>query len=186
MTKQADAVKKWRKNTKLKLVDSFGSKCCVCGYDRCVEALEFHHLDPSEKDFRWGKINGNIRGWSTIITEIKKCVMVCSNCHKEVHAGSTIIPDGAQRLDESLISEERLYHKDVYDKCPVCNGPKLKANTTCSVACAKRNKTVIVDWKDKDIIALMKEHKTYRAVGELLGLTTSAVYGKYRRELSKH
>jgi len=63
-----------------------GNKCQICGYDRCAEAMEFHHLDSSEKDFGVSH-KGYTRGWLKVKEEIDKCVMLCANCHREVHAG---------------------------------------------------------------------------------------------------
>ena len=61
-----------------------GNKCERCGYDRCADALEFHHLDPSAKEFNLsGK--GQTLGWERVKTELDKCIMVCANCHREIH-----------------------------------------------------------------------------------------------------
>jgi len=67
-----------------------GGKCSICGYDRCLQALVFHHLDPSKKDF---SISGNhTRSWKSVREELDKCVLVCSNCHSEIHAKVTVLP----------------------------------------------------------------------------------------------
>ena len=63
-----------------------GSKCQLCGYDRCPEALEFHHLDEAEKDFGISD-KGYTRSWSRMKKEIEKCLLLCANCHREVHSG---------------------------------------------------------------------------------------------------
>lgn len=81
---KSQSVVGWRKRTKLKLVEYKGGKCQCCGYNNCIEALEFHHLDPSQKDFQ---ISGTSRAFETLKQEVDKCIMVCSNCHKEIHAG---------------------------------------------------------------------------------------------------
>ena len=81
---RSEAVINWRKRTKIKLVEYKGGKCECCGYNSCVEALEFHHLDPSQKDFT---ISGTSKAFKTLKTEVDKCIMICSNCHKEIHAG---------------------------------------------------------------------------------------------------
>lgn len=64
-------------------------KCTVCGYDKCRNALELHHLDPSQKDFAISS------AWTLSVErmkkEIAKCVVLCANCHREVHAGVTEI-----------------------------------------------------------------------------------------------
>jgi DNA-directed RNA polymerase subunit RPC12/RpoP len=59
-----------------------GAKCERCGYDKCLNALEFHHRDPTEKDPKWS------RGWNItrLRKELDKCDLLCANCHREVHA----------------------------------------------------------------------------------------------------
>lgn len=76
-------VKLFRTKTKEKAVEYKGGKCVKCGYDKCVKALEFHHLDPNEKDFGIS-INCN-RAWEKIKIELDKCILVCANCHREIH-----------------------------------------------------------------------------------------------------
>jgi hypothetical protein len=72
----------WRKNVKLKLVQYKGGECSNCGYNKSVRALEFHHLDPNKKDFN---ISGSSRSFEMLKKEVDKCILVCSNCHKEIH-----------------------------------------------------------------------------------------------------
>lgn len=70
---------------KLKAVEYKGGCCQICGYIKNVKALHFHHLDPSKKDFG---ISGNhTRKWEVIQAELDKCILVCSNCHMEIHEG---------------------------------------------------------------------------------------------------
>ena len=72
-----------RRSMKLQAIKLLGGKCSICGYDRCVDALEFHHKNPKEKDFKLG--SGNTMSWKEYKSEAMKCVLVCSNCHKEIH-----------------------------------------------------------------------------------------------------
>lgn len=74
----------YRVNIKQRLVDYKGGKCQICGYNRCINALEFHHVNPEEKDFT---ISGGTKSFDTLKSEIDKCILVCSNCHREIHAG---------------------------------------------------------------------------------------------------
>ena len=62
-----------------------GSKCEKCGYNKCSEALEFHHKNPEEKDFNLSDRN-LILDWQEIKKELDKCILVCANCHREIHA----------------------------------------------------------------------------------------------------
>ena len=74
-----------------------GGKCSKCGYDKYYQVLEFHHLDPFKKDLDWGKMR--LTSWAKIKEELDKCVLVCSNCHKEIHADM-----GVAELDQQQIS----------------------------------------------------------------------------------
>ena len=87
---KSEAVIRWRNRVKTKLVEYKGGKCQCCGYNRCIRALEFHHLDPSQKDFT---ISGKSKSFETLKNEADKCILVCSNCHKEIHAGIRKIED---------------------------------------------------------------------------------------------
>lgn len=79
---KSQAVIDWRRRQKRKLVEYKGGKCEVCGYDRCDKALEFHHIDPNMKDFN---ISGRSYSFDRMKNEVDKCILICSNCHKEVH-----------------------------------------------------------------------------------------------------
>lgn len=86
-----------RKNSKIRrrefkqwCVNYKGGKCLNCGYNRCLRSMDFHHLDESEKDYdissKW-KISKE-----KAIKELDKCVLVCRNCHGEIHDGMTSLP----------------------------------------------------------------------------------------------
>ncbi len=78
-------VKTFRHNKKLKAIEYLGGKCKICGYNRCKEALHFHHKDPSKKHF--GISSKSSWGFEKIKPELDKCILVCGNCHSEIHAG---------------------------------------------------------------------------------------------------
>jgi 5-methylcytosine-specific restriction endonuclease McrA len=80
------AVQKRRDVLKIKAVEYKGGKCERCGYSKYVGALDFHHVDPSQKDFAIAS-KGYTRSWEKVINELDKCIMLCSNCHREVHNG---------------------------------------------------------------------------------------------------
>lgn len=85
------AVAKRRKKLKAMAIVYKGGKCVICGYNRCVNALDFHHLNPDEKGFGLS-VKGLTRAWSRIKAETDKCVLICANCHREIHAGITQLP----------------------------------------------------------------------------------------------
>lgn len=79
-------VQAWRKRAKQKVVEIAGGKCNLCSYDKCISALEFHHIDPNEKDFAVTGTNVT-RRFDLMVEEVRKCILVCANCHREIHAG---------------------------------------------------------------------------------------------------
>jgi hypothetical protein len=85
------AVSKRRVKLRQMARDYKGGKCEICGYDKCSRALSFHHLDPKEKEFGVSD-KGLTRSWLKIQNEIDKCILICANCHMEVHEGVTQLP----------------------------------------------------------------------------------------------
>jgi predicted DNA-binding protein YlxM (UPF0122 family) len=76
-------VKNFRQKNKERAVEYKGGKCERCSYNKCIIALEFHHTDPKEKDFH---ISSNMnKAWDKVKKELDKCILVCSNCHREIH-----------------------------------------------------------------------------------------------------
>jgi predicted HNH restriction endonuclease len=86
-----DAVSKRRKSVRLKAINHKGGKCELCGYHRCKDALEFHHLEESSKRFGVSS-KGYTRSWEKVKQELDKCILVCANCHRELHAGIAAFP----------------------------------------------------------------------------------------------
>lgn len=81
---QVGATQKRRDLLKIKAVEYKNNICIKCGYDKCLAALEFHHLDTTQKDFGIGA-KGYTRAWEKVKAELDKCILVCSNCHREIH-----------------------------------------------------------------------------------------------------
>ena len=75
-------VDKKRWDIKLKAIAYKGGKCSNCGYKKCPTALEFHHIDPENKDFAISKLP-HTRSWERVQNEIDKCNLLCANCHRE-------------------------------------------------------------------------------------------------------
>lgn len=76
------SVTECRKRLKKRLVEYKGGACEICGYANYVGALEFHHKDSSKKDFG---ISSKIVSFDRMKKEADKCILVCSNCHRELH-----------------------------------------------------------------------------------------------------
>lgn len=179
MSKKSEAVTKWRKRTKERIVQAFGGKCGICGYSKCQDALDLHHLDPDKKDFSFGKIRANPKSWGKIVTELKKCVMICCICHREYHAGMQIIPENISRFDESFADykeiERQDRHSQMIDACPICGGEKLVSNKTCSYKCAAQM-TEKYDWNSYDLYNMFTVKKmSQNAIAKIVGCSDVAV-----------
>ena len=71
------------RNKKERAVIYKGGKCKNCGYDKCIAALDFHHVNPEEKVYEVKYLMS--RRWDLIKEEIDKCILLCANCHREEH-----------------------------------------------------------------------------------------------------
>jgi hypothetical protein len=75
---------------KAQLAGLLGGRCELCGYDRCLRALQFHHVDPATK--RFNIAGGHCRSWKSLAAEVQKCALLCATCHIEVEDGVTQLP----------------------------------------------------------------------------------------------
>ena len=171
-------VSNWRKNTKVRLVQGFGGCCNKCGYDRCNEALDLHHLDPSNKSFGFGQVMANPKKWDLLVEEAKKCILLCRNCHSEFHAG-------LWSLDEIEIVEfkgekNKFKKEQPTGKCPICNKDVFMQNICCSLKCAASRANKIV-WPNKEELQEMLRVNSRRRVASILGVSDAAVLKRERK-----
>jgi len=85
------AVAKRRRKVKQQLVEEAGGSCVLCGYSRWQGALQFHHVEPSGKEFHLAH-HGHSRSIARSRAEAQKCVLLCANCHAEVEGGFATLP----------------------------------------------------------------------------------------------
>lgn len=79
-----------------------GGACDGCRRRGPDQIFEFHHIRASEKEFGISE-DGIMRSWPRIVAELAKCVMLCANCHREVHAGVRDLDDGLLGLAEDAL-----------------------------------------------------------------------------------
>lgn len=77
------ATVKRHQNRKFELVSYKGGCCYICGYNKAISALEFHHTNPKDKEYDWNKLR--MISLDKARSEVDKCVLLCSNCHREEH-----------------------------------------------------------------------------------------------------
>jgi hypothetical protein len=179
VSKSSEAVKKWRTSTKARIVKAMGEKCVCCDYNGCFDAMELHHLDSSVKEFGLGGVRANPRSWLIIVEELRKCVLLCCRCHREIHAGDRMLPDDFCSFDEKYLDYRILNVLEVNDICPVCGTDKPIHQITCSVDCARKIRHKI-DWAKYDLIEMSKTMSNV-AIGRALGCSDISVGKRIRR-----
>lgn len=111
MSKSSEAVSRHRQKRRAELVYIMGDKCAICGYHKTIAALEFHHLDQTKKEYQLS--NGNCKRIEQDIEEAKKCILVCANCHREIHMGLIDNSSLSSSFNEKRAQEIlALYHKE--------------------------------------------------------------------------
>lgn len=177
MSKRSEAVKRWRSNTKTRIVKAMGGACVICGYNRCQSSLHLHHLDQSKKEFSFSSIRANCKSWSKIVEELRKCVLVCANCHGEIHEGLAVVP-----LDVPLFNEDFTEYDNgsqIQTPCVVCGKLKPERQITCSRQCSAKRRCKI-DWSKYDLRE-MSETMTRTEIAEVIGVSDAAVSKRMKR-----
>lgn len=176
----SSSVQRWRNLTKERMVNSLGGKCANCGYNKCNDALDFHHLDPNTKEFNFGFALTKPKSWNVLVKELKKCVLLCSNCHRELHAGLIKIEN------KNYFNEDYIDYKIHVEKneCPVCGTLKLIQNKTCSKHCSGKLKNK-VNWSSIDLNNMLSIYKNPEQIGKFLGVSGSAVRKQIKKNKNK-
>lgn len=91
----------YRRKLKKKCIEYKGGKCIRCGYCKCDSALAFHHINPEDKSFAIAS-GGYVKKWETLKQELDKCILVCQNCHNEIH----------EEIDKNLIPLQVISYDD--------------------------------------------------------------------------
>jgi len=168
-------IKNHRENRKQLLCDLLGGKCAKCGYNKCISALDFHHIDPTKKDFI---IAAKIYALNKVLPEVKKCILLCCRCHRELHSNLWKLSDIEIPLFQTHILDQYLtrYEKEI--DCEQCGQTITinKSNTKrfCSERC-RRLSSRKVDRPTKT--TLLKEISTHTWVelGSRYGVSDNAV-----------
>lgn len=176
------SVSNWRRRTKEYLVLAFGGKCCICGYNKYIGNLAFHHME--DKDSTISSMISNPSGLEKIIIEIRKCVCLCHLCHGEVHVGITKLPKNIKRFNNAIFQKLRsIYEKSKLIErkpCPICGKEILKSRITCSTKCRIKFREK-VDWEKIEIPKLLNQGFSNVKIGELLGVTETTIRKRRKR-----
>lgn len=173
-----ESKQRWRTKAKKWIVHYAGGCCQSCGYDVYVGNLAFHHCDPTQKDNGVHILIKNTSGWDSIIEEVDKCVLVCCNCHGEIHAGlreSPSIDHGDRRRRLAEIESWKPVpktHKFVY--CKQC-GIRIQGGDRkyCSQTCVHKAQERIL-WPT-NLRELVEIKGSKSAVARMLGVSDHSI-----------
>ena len=152
-----------------------GNKCQCCGYNKLNSALELHHLNPEEKDFTLGT-NANI-SWISARQEIQKCILVCANCHREIHAGlidstdlkSSFCEEKALEID-NLVDD--IKHKKV-NYCKHC-GAEIDRDASLCVKCFAEQRRVVKRPGREELKNLIRT-KPFTQIAKIYGVSDNSI-----------
>ena len=172
---------------KLKLIEMKGGGCEICGYNKNIAALDFHHLDANTKKFNIdGRVLSN-KKWEDLLEEAEKCILLCANCHRELHNPELTL-DNINTL--KTISEfKALNNKELlhYKECPICHSRMLKSDnrTYCCNACKEKarieqfSKYPTLD----QVNECYKKLKSWQKVADYYSVTRRIIQGIRKRKL---
>jgi len=175
MSKSSEAVKRWRENTKARLVEGMGGKCVICGYAKCKGALDFHHINPNEKEFGLGAARGSIVNWKKLVEEVKKCALLCANCHREIHEGVTQLPNQLPIFLKEYEEYKDIKEKNRFDLCSVCGKKKRKYLLACSPECSSIKRRKINQRPSKEQLLDEIKDSSYVQVGKKYGVSDNTI-----------
>jgi hypothetical protein len=162
-----DYQKQRYKDRKKKAVELLGGKCQICGYDKNYAALDFHHVDPKDKEYSWQKLK--IKSWKKILKELKKCVCLCGNCHREIHyPGCTF--DKYQSNDNNRLNLKPIQSTG---KCQHCN-KDVFGTIYCSTKCANYSRRKVKRPKKQTLKKLI-DTSNYCEIGRKYSVSDNAV-----------
>ena len=161
------------KRRKENLIKVFDSKCCICGFDKWQSALEFHHVNPEEKDFSL-TTNSTTKAIEKQLAEMKKCILVCSNCHRGIHSNILTVPENWKDFYNDDIAQQLI--EDTQAKkyyCITCGKEKSKNGIYCA-ECAKKfqRKT---DRPDRETLKYLIRNKPFKQIGLDYNVSDNAV-----------
>lgn len=175
----SQATSNFRRNRKANLIKVCGGKCNLCGYDKTNGALEFHHINPEEKSYGLSS-TGTCHQLETDLQEVKKCILVCSNCHREIHEGlhnNINLLDKRIYLDEvaeQLIKDRDNSYKATKCYCKSCGKEISKTSTYCE-DCIGITRRVVKDRPTRDELKKLIRTKPFTQIGTIYGVTDNAI-----------
>lgn len=158
------------KQRKRKVIKLMGGCCCKCGYNKNINVFDLHHLEPKEKEYHWERMKK--LKWNSIIQEIKKCILVCSNCHREIHSTEEdFILEGTDK-DNFLLNHEVKATGICFN--PECDNPVYETKYCC-VNCHTKHKRIVKNRPSKEQLRKDVDDLGYKGAGRKYGVSDNSI-----------
>ena len=157
------AVTRCKKQRKLDFVMLFGGQCSICGYNRCPDALEFHHINPKSKLMNPSRAIYRL-DYDSALGELKKCILLCSNCHKELHHKFIVVPDNIVKI---------VWFDKICESCNNVFSTTKLDQKFCNQRCSN-NRTNLHRPTKSELESLIANH-TWTDLGKIFGVSDNAV-----------
>lgn len=162
-----------RQRYKERIVYVMGGCCQCCGYNKYNGALEFHHIHSEEKSF--GLSQKTYYAWSKLESELKKCILVCANCHREIEAGLIKVEKSSfnqEKYDEikELIEQEKT---KTIRYCSEC-GAEISQKAYLCKDCADKKKQ-ICERPSREELKSMIRTQTFTSIAKQYNVSDNAV-----------
>lgn len=172
----SQAVSDFRRNRKSNLIKVCGNKCCICGYDKSVSALEFHHIIPENKEYGIAS-NGTCHNIQKDLNEVKKCILVCANCHREIHENAYTQEElfNKQYFDENFANELISLKKDQTYFCSECGTEITRYSDTglCNICYNKTRRKC--QHPSREELKELIQNTSFVQIGKMYGVSDNAV-----------
>lgn len=149
------------------LVEIAGGKCILCGYDKCLRALTFHHRNPQDKKFELNVSEIKSKNWDLVLLELKKCELLCVRCHCEIHD-----KEFEHYIDIPIGTVPGCGQKEF--PCQKCGKIRFYRTKSICDECSKKNlrKT---ERPQYDVLKTQIENLGYKATGRFYGVSDNAI-----------
>lgn len=155
-----------QRRKKMTAVSHFGGKCQECGYSKCLNAMEFHHVEKDEKEespsyiiMRWS--------WKRIIKELEKCILLCCRCHREVHYDSS--------RNVALKRKVKPWLKINCEQCQQEFSTKSYDQKFCSESCYQLSSRKVTRPSAHELRNLIEQGIPWVQLGKKFGVSDNAV-----------
>ena len=157
----------------------FHSQCCLCNFSEVQEALEFHHVNPETKSFGLGGSQNQTKALNLQLEEMKKCILVCANCHRGIHQGIYKVPDDWKKFYDEEIANELLEnlqktkeHKLYY--CQRCGKEIASKTAKYCVDCGHKVQQTC-DRPDRESLKELIRNKPFTQIAKIYSVSDNAI-----------